>query len=83
MARAKKSESVATIVSIKASSRTSIPVEVNNGQWSYYTMEYGEERSIPADLTPEQIAKERQLLWDVVNNEVDRQVEDVLKMYEK
>lgn len=68
---------VGKTVSIKATSRASVKV----GD-SFFTMEYSEERVIP-DLPDVDLAEERALLWDCVNNEVDAQVEDVVNFYNK
>ena len=58
---------------IKATSRVSI--KVND---TFYTLEYTEERQIPDAYMPDfDIEKERKNLWDTVNAEVDKQVEDV------
>lgn len=63
------------ITSIKATSRASIKVAD-----SFYTVEYCEERSIdPEDI----IEEERKKLWDTCNNEVDAQIEDILKSFSK
>jgi len=60
-------------VSIKATSRVS--VKVND---TFYTLEYTEERHIPdPEGASVDIEKERKILWDTVNGEVDKQVEDV------
>ena len=77
MPKAKKAEytSKAVVNSIKATSRVSIKINE-----TFYTLEYTEERLIPADAD---VAKEREFLWDTVNTEVDKQVEDVQKMYKK
>jgi hypothetical protein len=69
--------SKATITSISASSRASVKVADN-----FYTIEYHEDRTIP-DVEGVDIESERKLLWDTVNNEVDTQVEDILKMFTK
>ena len=63
-------ESRAIITSIKATSRASVKI----GD-SYYTMEYCEERLIP-DTDDIDIATEREILWNTVNNEVDTQIEE-------
>ena len=73
----KKDNYVAMAVpsSICATSRVS--VKVND---TFYTLEYTEERQIPetAYSRPDfDIEKERKILWDTVNAEVDKQVEDV------
>ena len=79
MAKAKKEteyKSQAIPSKISATSRVSVKVKD-----TYYTLEYTEERTLPTDqqLTGFDIEQERKLLWDTVNSEVDRQVEDVLK----
>ena len=62
---------------IKATSRASVKV----GE-SYYTVEYSEERLIP-DIEGVDIAKEKQFLWEDVNDECDGQIEDILKTFKK
>lgn len=68
-------ESKATITSIRATSRASVKIRDN-----FYTVEYCEERVIP-DVEDVDIEKERVLLWDTVNTEVDGQIEDILKSF--
>jgi len=67
----------AVISKIQATSRAS--VKIND---AYYTVEYSEERLIPAveDIV---IADERRQLWDTVNNEVDEQVADLINTFKK
>lgn len=75
---AKKKEdykSKAITSTIKATSRISLKVNE-----TFYTLEYTEERLIPA-IEGIDIEKERAILWDTVNAEVDKQAEDVQKMY--
>lgn len=76
---AKKTEYVskAKTTSIKFTSR--ISMKVNE---TFYTIEACEERMIP-DIDGVDIEKERQMLWDTVNDECDRQAEDIMKMYKK
>lgn len=69
--------SKAKTVSIKFTSRVSVCVDKN-----YYTVEATEERMIP-DLEDIDIAKEKELLWDSINADVDGQIEDILKIYKK
>lgn len=61
------------VMSIKASSRASIKIKD-----SFYTIEYGEERSIEEG---DDITEEREKLWAECNGEVDKQVEDILKAF--
>ena len=50
---------------------------------TFYTLEYTEERTIPLDGTDVNLEKERQLLWDTVNDEVDYQMEQTLLQVQK
>ena len=70
-------ESKAITTQIRATSRASVKVRDN-----YYTVEYTEERTIP-QVDDVDIAKEREILWDCVNNEVDNQIEDIIKSFAK
>lgn len=64
--------------SIKISSRASIKV----GD-SFYTVEYCEERSIEPNLEKPELEEARADLWNTCNNEVDKQIEDIMLMYKK
>lgn len=77
MANKKEYVSKAKTTSIRFTSRAS--VKVND---SYYTVEATEERMIP-DLEDIDLIKEKELLWDSVNADVDGQIEDILKIYKK
>lgn len=68
-------QSKAIVSSIKATSRASVKVKD-----SFYTVEYCEERLIP-DIEGVDVAEERSLLWDKVNDEVDNQVEEILRTF--
>lgn len=70
-------ESKAITKTIKATSRASVVIDKN-----YYTLEYTEERIIP-DLPNIDLLLEKTLLWDEVNSQVDKQIEDVLKTFGK
>lgn len=70
-------ESKAIVSSIKFTSRASVCVDKN-----YYTVEACEERLIPA-IDDIDIAKEKELLWDSVNVEVDSQLSDIMEMYKR
>ena len=61
------------ITTIKAISRASVKIKD-----SFYTVEYGEERSIDPD---DNVEEERLKLWVTCNNEVDKQLEDILKSF--
>lgn len=66
---------MAKTTAIKASSRASVKV----GD-SYYTVEWTEERSIDES---DNLEEERASLWECCNNEVDTQIEDILKTFNK
>lgn len=66
---------------IKFSSRASIKITAN-GQDHYYTVEYGEERQIN-DFNEVDIQKERQFLIDDCNQQVDNQIEEIVKTFLK
>lgn len=60
---------------IRATSRASI--KIND---SFYTVEWCEERSIADN---DDVETEREILWNTCNNEVDGQIEDILKSFRK
>lgn len=64
---------------IKFSSRASVKIS-NKGQDHYYTIEYGEERQID-NFDEVNIDKERQLLIDDCNKQVDNQIEEIVKTF--
>lgn len=60
-------EPKAIISKIQATSRMSLKIKEQ-----YYTIEYSEERVIP-DIDGVDIDKEREALWDAVNDQCDEQ----------
>lgn len=63
---------------IEAHSR--ISVKLND---TFYTFESVERRDFPVDLIDENeidLTKERELLWDEIHAQVDKQVQDVVEM---
>lgn len=71
-------ESQAVTTSIQAHSR--ISVKLND---TFYTFEFVEHREFPVDLIDESkidLNKEREILWDTVHAQVDKQVQDVVEM---
>lgn len=62
---------------ITATSRASVKV----GD-SFYTLEFTEERTIP-QTSSVNITLEKDILWDEVNSQVDKQIEDVLRTFKK
>lgn len=69
--------SKAKTIKITATSRMSIKVKDN-----YFTIEFSEERSIP-DVEGVDLAKEKEALWDAVNNEVDNQGALIVETFSK
>ena len=62
---------------ISATSRASVKV----GD-SFYTLQFTEERTVPQTSIVD-LSKEKDLLWDEVNSQVDKQIEDVLRTFKK
>lgn len=71
-------ESKAKVVTISGTSKAT--VQVNN---NYYSFSYSEERQLPENDKDVCIERERELLWDTLNSEVDRQVEQIVQLYKK
>lgn len=67
----------AVTTTIKATSRASVKIRDN-----FYTLEYCEERVIP-DIEGVDLEEEKALLWETVNSEVDKQIEDVWNAMKK
>lgn len=68
-----KYESKAVTTTIKVSSRASTKVGDN-----YYTIEYTEERTVTPDAD---LDKERDLLWDEVNKQVDNRTLEIFTTF--
>lgn len=64
---------MAKTTTIKASSRVSMKIKDN-----FYTVEYTEERSLEDG---DNIEEERKDLWYDVNNEVDKQIEEIYETF--
>ncbi len=78
MAKQREYFSQAVPTLIKATSRVS--VKLNE---SFYTFEFQEERAFPIDLVEEgqiNFEKEKEMLWDEVHSQVDKQVSDIVSM---
>jgi hypothetical protein len=78
MAKQKEYFSQAVPTLIRATSRVS--VKLNE---SFYTFEFQEERAFPIDLVDEgqiNFEKEKEMLWDEVHSQVDKQVSDIVSM---
>ena len=68
-------KTVGITTSIKASSRMSVNIDKN-----YFTVEFTEERALPENCD---VAKEREALWEAVNNEVDNQIQVIYSVFKK
>ena len=78
MAKQRENFSQAVPTLIRATSRVS--VKLNE---SFYTFEFQEERAFPIDLVEEgqiNFEKEKEMLWDEVHSQVDKQVSDIVSM---
>lgn len=74
--------SKAEIKIIKFTSRASVKIVDKSKQEHYYTIEYGEERQID-NFNEVDIQKERQLLIDDCNQQVDNQIEEIVNTFLK
>lgn len=68
-------KAVSITTSIKASSRMSVNIDKN-----YFTVEFTEERQTPENCD---LAKEREALWNTVNDEVDNQIQTIYNLFNK
>ncbi len=78
MAKQKEYFSQAVPTLIRATSRVSVKLKE-----SFYTFEFLEERAFPIDLVEEgqiNFEKEKEMLWDEVHSQVDKQVSDIVSM---
>lgn len=78
MAKQREYFSQAVPTLIRATSRVS--AKLND---SFYTFEFQEEREFPIDLVEEgriNFEKEKEMLWDEVHSQVDKQVSDIISM---
>ena len=78
MAKQREYFSQAVPTLIRATSRVS--VKLNE---SFYTFEFQEERAFPIDLIEEgqiNFEREKEMLWDEVHSQVDKQVSDIVSM---
>ena len=74
---AKKTEYVSQAKTSKIQATSRISLKIRD---TFYTVEYSEERVIP-DIEGVDLVKERELLWDCVNAEVDSQAKDIENSY--
>lgn len=66
-------ESKGAVVSIEAHSRISVKIKD-----TFYTFEFVEKREFPKVIDGLDLEKERELLWDNVHLQVDKQVKEVV-----
>ena len=74
---AKKAEYVSQAKTSKIQATSRISLKIKD---TFYTVEYSEERIIP-DIEGVDLERERELLWDRVNAEVDAQSLDIENSY--
>jgi len=67
------------IKEIRANARTSFKISTKQGD-VFYTFEYGETRADDYD-TQEKYEQDKDLLWQQVNHEVDKQIAATYKQY--
>ena len=67
-------EPKAVTTQIRATSRASVKI-LND----FYTVEYSEERTVP-NVEGVNLEEERRILWDCVNDEVDAQIDTIIKL---
>lgn len=63
---------------VKISGTSKATVQIKN---NYYSFSYSEERELPEDDSKVNLEKERELLWETLNAEVDKQIEQIIKLY--
>ena len=66
----------AKTVKISATSKATVQIK-----GMYYSFSYSEERELPEDDSRVNLEKERELLWETLNDEVDKQIEETVKLY--
>ena len=70
------------IKEIRANARISFKIPTAKNGDVFYTFEYGETRESNYE-TREQYENEKIILWNQVNNEVSKQINETKAMYEK
>lgn len=63
-------------VKISATSKATVQFQNN-----YYSFAYSEERELPEDDSRVDLEKERELLWETLNSEVDKQLAEIEELY--
>jgi len=72
------SEYVQQAKTIKISGTSKATIQIKN---NYYSFAYSEERELPEDDIRVNLEKERELLWETLNSEVDNQIELITELY--
>lgn len=72
------SEYVQQAKTVKISGTSKATIQIKN---NYYSFSYSEERELPEDHIRVNIEKERELLWETLNAEVDKQIEEITQLY--
>ena len=70
-------------ITLKANSRTSFKVPKTNMGDIFYTFEYGEERFHENIESIDEYEEAKAKLWESVNNEVAKQIQETLSLYKK
>lgn len=63
---------------VKISGTSKATVQIKN---NYYSFAYSEERELPSDDLEVSLEKEREILWECLNAEVDKQIEQITELY--
>ena len=66
----------AKVIKISGTSKATVQIKNN-----YYSFSYSEERELPEDQSRVDIEKERELLWETLNSEVDNQINEIMELY--
>lgn len=67
---------LARTTTIRATNRMSLKIKDN-----FFTVEWCEERTLPEDVTNEELADERKKLWDICVRECENQVQEIVRVY--
>lgn len=65
---------------VKISGTSKATIQIGN---NYFSFSYSEERELPIEQSEVNLEEEKKLLWDTLNAEVDKQLEEVSNAYKK
>lgn len=65
---------------VKISGTSKATIQIGN---NYFSFSYSEERELPIEQSDVNLEEEKKLLWDTLNAEVDKQLEEVSNAYKK